>query len=125
MTKHCGLTRRAFLAAPAIVPAAAAGLKAAASPERVRMGAIGGGPRGRYVLDNFLKEKDVQVVAVCDCFADRRQAAKEAVDKYYSNQDCTAYRHHEDILERKDIDAVLIATGDRWHAVLSVLAARA
>lgn len=126
MTNHRGLTRRSFLAAPAVVPAAAAGLSAAAaSPERVRMGAIGGGPRGRYVLDNFLKEKDVQVVAVCDCFANRRQAAKEAVDKYYGNQDCAAYRHHEDILERKDIDAVLIATGDRWHAVLSVLAARA
>lgn len=118
MTDRDGLTRRAFLASAAAVPAVAAS-------DRVRMGAIGGGPRGRYVLDNFLKESDVQVVAVCDLFADRRQAAKEAVDKYYGNTACAAYRYHEQILERADIDAVLIATGDRWHAVLSVLAARA
>ena len=47
------------------------------------------------------------------------------VDKHYANNDCQAYRFHEDILQRDDIDAVLIVTGDRWHAVLSVLATRA
>ncbi len=113
------MTRRSFLAAPALLSAAEA------PSDRIRMGAIGGGPRGRYVLDNFLKEKDVEVVAVCDCFADRRAAAKQAVDKYYGTSDCKAYRFHEQILERRDIDAVLIATGDRWHSVLSILAARA
>lgn len=89
------------------------------------MGVIGQGPRGRYVLSHFLKEPDVQVVAICDAFADRRAESKEMVDKHYGNSACVTYRQHEQILERNDIDAVLIATGDRWHGVLSVLAARA
>jgi predicted dehydrogenase len=89
------------------------------------MGVIGVGPRGSYVLSHFLKEADVRVVAIADCFADRRAEAKTAVDTTYGNKDCVTYRFHEQILERKDIDAVLIATGDRWHTVLSVLAAKA
>ena len=47
------------------------------------------------------------------------------VDRAYGNKDCKAYRFHEELLGRNDIDAVLVATGDRWHAVLSVLAAKA
>ena len=93
--------------------------------DQVRMAAIGNGPRGMYVLGHFLKEADVRVVAVCDCFADRRTKAKSVVDQHYGTSDCAAYRFHEQILERKDIDAVLIATGSRWHSVLSVLAVRA
>ena len=89
------------------------------------LGAIGMGGRGQDDLQNFLKEKDVQGVAVCDCFAERRNAAKGIVDRAHGNQDCKAYRFHDELLARKDIDAVLIATGDRWHAVLSVIAARA
>jgi len=89
------------------------------------MAAIGLGSRGRYVLGHFLEQKDVRVVAVADCFAERRAAGKQDVDRHYGSSDCAQYRLHERILERRDIDAVLIATGDRWHAVLSVLAARA
>ena len=47
------------------------------------------------------------------------------VDHYYGNKDCLATRFHKEVLARPDIDAMLIGTGDRWHAVLSVLAARA
>jgi len=120
-------TRRAFLgAAPAIVPASALGLNGATPPsDRLTMGVIGLGPRGQYVLENFLIEPDVHFVAACDCFAERREQGKQIIDKHYGNRDCTSHRLHEEILERKDIDAVLIATGDRWHAVLGVLAARA
>lgn len=124
-------TRRAFLkssavSAPVIVPGAALGLNGATPPsDRITMGVIGLGPRGQYVLENFLLEQDVHFVAACDCFAERREQGKQIIDKQYGNRDSTAHRLHEEILERKDIDAVLIATGDRWHAVLSVLAARA
>lgn len=89
------------------------------------MGAIGLGPRGMYDLDNFMRQDDVRFIAVADCFAARRTEGKATVDKHYGNQDCVAYRFHEQILERRDIDAVLIAAGDRWHGVMSVLAARA
>jgi predicted dehydrogenase len=67
----------------------------------------------------------MQVVAACDCFADRRAEGKQIIDNHYGNKDCSAYRLHEEVLDRKDIDTVLIATGDRWHGVLSILAARA
>ena len=76
-------------------------------------------------MPDFLAEKDLQYRAVCDCRADRRNAAKQKVDQAYGNKDCKAYRFHEELLVRRDIDAVLVATGDRWHAVLSVLAAKA
>lgn len=121
------LSRRAFAASfPAIVPASALGLGGATPPsDRLTMAIIGAGPRGMYVLGQFLKEQDVRFVAACDCFASRRNEAKQVIDKQYGATDTFVYRFHEQILERKDIDAVLIATGDRWHAVLSGLAARA
>ena len=118
------LTRRQFTSRSVGAMAAAAAGKAAPS-DSLTMGLIGAGPRGMYVLSEFLKHSDIRFVAVCDCFAERRNQAKQAVDQMYGNTGCASYRFHEQVLERKDIDAVLIATGDRWHAVLSVLAARA
>lgn len=127
-------TRRAFLGGmlagawigPRVVRGSALGLDGKVSPSnRITLGAIGLGPRGLYDLEHFLVEPDVQCLAVCDCFADRRQTGKQMVDRHHGNSDCQVSRFHEEILQRKDIDAVLIATGDRWHAVLSILAARA
>jgi predicted dehydrogenase len=121
--------RRSFLRtslAPMIVPGSVLGRNGAVPPsDRIAMGLIGAGSRGRLVLGYFLEQKDVRMVAVSDCFADRRLLAKQQIDAHYGNQDCTTHRLHERILERKDIDAVLVATGDRWHAVMSGLAARA
>src|SRR5215469_15355995 len=127
------LTRRdvlmrsgAALAAPWFVPAAALGKEGKAAPsERITLGVIGIGPRGTYDLQAMLKLADVQCVAVCDVQASRRAAAKKLVDGHYQNKDCAAYRDFHELLGRRDIDAVLIATGDRWHAPASMLAARA
>lgn len=121
MPFRSSLSRRQFLQAPAVMAA----VQAAPPSDRIRLGAIGQGPRGQYVLSHFLKEADVQVVAVCDAFEERRNQSKKMVDEHYGNSACATYRLHEHILERPDIDAVLIATGDRWHAVLSALAAKA
>jgi predicted dehydrogenase len=118
------LTRRQFTSGTLTAMASAAAGSAAPS-DRLTMGIIGAGSRGMYVLGEFLKHSDIHFVAVCDCFAERRTKAKQLVDQTYGNADCTTYRFHEQLLERKDIDAVLIACGDRWHAVLSTLAARA
>jgi len=96
-----------------------------APSERITLGVIGLGGRNTSNLSNFLAQKDVQCVAVCDCFADRRQRGKEMVDKHYGTADCATMRLHEELLGRDDVDAVLIGTGDRWHAVLSILAAKA
>jgi predicted dehydrogenase len=68
---------------------------------------------------------DVQCVAIADVQASRRDAGKKLVDKHYDNHDCNLYRDFRELLDRKDIDAVLIATGDRWHAPASIMAAQA
>ena len=71
------------------------------------------------------RQPDVQMVAVCDVQGNRRKEAKDRVDKHYGNKDCVAYRDFQELLARDDIDAVLIATGDNWHAMASIMAARA
>ena len=123
------LTRRGFAAAagaPLIVPASALGMGGATPPsDRIAVAAIGMGNRNRRNIQVFLAREDVRVVAVCDLFADRLEAARDLVDSHYGNADCAATRFHEEVLERDDIDAAVIGTGDRWHAVMSALAARA
>ncbi len=86
---------------------------------------IGIGPRCTYDLQAMLKWPDVQCVAIADVQASRRDAGKRLVDEHYGNQDCSLYRDFRELLDRKDIDAVLIATGDRWHAPASIMAAKA
>lgn len=139
MCKHNStrLTRRQFLARgataagvvtlPWIIPASALGRDGAVAPsERIVMGGIGVGGRGSYDLGALLSQKDVQVVAVCDLLKSRRETAKNSVDTAYDNKDCAVYGDMRQLLaERADVDAVLIATGDRWHALASVWAMRA
>jgi predicted dehydrogenase len=117
----------AILAAPAVIPASALGRAGAVAPsERIVMGGIGIGGRGGGDLGWMLQETDTQVVAVCDVRRERLEAAKRAVDGKYGNSDCATYRDMRELLSgRPDIDAVLIATGDRWHAIASILAMNA
>ena len=121
------LAASSAFAIPNIIPASALGRGGAVAPsERIVMGAIGLGGRGSSDLGWMLGEADVQFVAVCDVRKGNREAAQNAVNGKYGNQDCTAYRDMRELLaQRADIDAVLIATGDRWHAPASVLAMQA
>lgn len=114
------------VAVPSLIPGKALGLNGTvAASERIVMGGLGIGPRGRTDLNAFLKNPEVQFVAVADAQAARRQAVKEMVDKHHQNNDCQTYRNMFDVLLRDDIDAVLIATGDRWHTMASICAAKA
>ncbi len=131
------LTRRQFLqraalasgllATPVIVPSSALGLGGAVPPsERIVLGGIGLGGRGTGVLNWMLPEPDVQFVAICDPQKNRREAIKKMVDTKYGNRDCALYANLREFLAtRTDIDAVLSATGDRWHALAAVWAMRA
>jgi predicted dehydrogenase len=112
---------------PWCIPASVLGRGGAVAPsERIVMGGIGIGRRGSYDLRYMLTAPDVQWVAVCDVLKSRRDAAKNTVDSKYGNKDCAAYGDMRELLaERTDVDAVLIATGDRWHALASILAMRA
>ena len=108
-----------------IVSAALGGAGRAAASERVGIGVIGLGGRGRYIMGAFMAQPDTQVLAVCDVFRDRREAGRNHVNEDYGNQDCAAYIDFLELLDRPDIDAVAIATGDNWHAGASIMAARA
>jgi predicted dehydrogenase len=96
-----------------------------AANERVALGSIGVGSMGRGDMKGLMKVDGVQVVAVCDVFASRRETAKAMADANYGNSDCRTYGDFRDVLARKDIDAVCITTQDHWHALISVAAAKA
>jgi len=114
------------VALPYLIPGSALGLNGSVAPsERIVLGGIGLGPRGKYDLSVMLPEKDVQFVAICDVQKSRREAIKKMADEHYKNQDCALIRDFRELLARKDIDAVLIATSDRWHALASLMAAKA
>jgi predicted dehydrogenase len=98
--------------------------------ERLTLGFIGLGIQNRGHLAGFLGMKDVQVLAVCEVVKERREHAKQMVEKKYGGpkgeyKGCDAYVDFRKVLDRKDIDAVVIATPDHWHAMPCILAAQA
>jgi predicted dehydrogenase len=125
-----------------IIPAGALGRAGRPSPaERVTMGIIGCGGMGMANMGSFLGHPDCQVVAVCDVDARRRtklstqpygrEPAKEEVEKKYSEdmkggrfKGCDVYADFRELCARKDIQAVVVATPDHWHALASLEALR-
>jgi hypothetical protein len=116
-----------LIAAPCLVPSSVLGLRGAVPPsEQILLGGIGIGGRGSGVLGWMMAEKDVRMVAVCDLRKSQRDNIKKTVDQTYGNKDCATYPEIREFLAtRPDIDAVLIATGDRWHATAATMAMRA
>jgi len=132
------VTRRRFLgqtaaagagivAMPYVITSTALGAEGRPpASDRIVMGGIGIGGRGSGDLRWAMQEKEVQFVAVCEVRRQRRDAARNAINRKYGNKDCETYRDMREILaKRGDIDAMLIATGDRWHAPASILAMKA
>ena len=138
--KGASITRRALLkraaavaAAPVVVSSSALGRAGAtAASDRITLGFIGIGMMGQGHLGCCLHYGDAQIVGVCDVDQWRRERAKLTVDEGYARlragakgAGCVATNDFRDLLARDDLDAVLIATGDRWHGLATVLAARA
>lgn len=120
------LRRTASIALPTLIPATILGTRGAVAPSnQIRFGLIGFGNRARHILPNFLGFPDIRFLAVADCWGARRQAAKEFIDVHYRNTDCRTYSDFRELLNQQDIDAVLIAIGNRWHGLGSIYAARA
>jgi len=130
------LNRRAFLKSmaltagaigfPTILPSSVLGAGRAVSPSnRITVGCIGVGGRGKAILTGFLVIPEAQVLAVCDPYDDRQQQARKMVDEKYASKDCKTYRDFREVLARRDIDAVAIATQDHWHALIATAAAKA
>ena len=117
----------AAAAVPFYVPGRLLGLDGATPPsEQILLGALGIGARGQGVLDVFLQNPDVRFVSICDIRRARREFVKNMADTRNNNKDCTMFRDmHEFYAENPSMDAVLIATGDRWHTMASIVAAKA
>ena len=112
---------------PYLVRSSVLGKASSVAPsERITIGFIGVGGHGRAVnLTNFLGNADAQAVAVCDVDANNCNIARDMVNKKYGNKDCSTYNDFRKIIERNDIDAVMISTPDHWHVPISIAAAKA
>jgi len=132
------LTRRTFLkttaaaatAAPFILPSRIWAAETKPN-DRLTLGFVGMGTQNRGLLGGFLTFKETQVLAVCDVDTTRRESAKGTVNKFYTDRNqtdykgCATYGDFRELIGRKDIDAVVIATPDHWHAFISIAAANA
>lgn len=138
MTTNQRHSRRGFLKTSAAVAAAAPFIlpsriwSADVKPnDRLTVGFIGMGTQGKGLMGGFLGKKETQVLAVCDVDTTRREDAKKRVEEFYAKQNntdykgCAALPDFRLLLARKDIDAVVIATPDHWHAYIAIAAANA
>ena len=142
-SKNLRLTRRqmlarsaaaaASMAAPMVIPSSALGLAGTTAPSnRITLGFLGVGMMGRGHLRICAGYPDTQVLAVCDVDTWRRDNAMEALQQIYGDKQpdghshsFQAYNDFREVLDRNDIDAVVITTGDRWHPAMTVRAAKA
>ena len=147
MSKQSPLDRRDFLkrttatalglaGLPTIVPSSALGAENTVPPsERITIACIGWGQMGPNDPMQLIQSPEVQVVAACDVDRPRQLSAKQDIEEFYSEQrerspdtryqGCDTYGDFREVLDREDIDAVIIATPDHWHAIIAVAAARA
>jgi predicted dehydrogenase len=110
---------------PWLIPASALGLNGAVAPgSRIVLGSIGVGNMGTGHVRALLRHADTRLVAVCDVRRSHRQRAKDRVDDYYGDAACSMYDDFRELLARGDIDAVVIAVPDHWHALIGLEAAR-
>jgi predicted dehydrogenase len=118
----------------------ASGLSRTVGPnDKIRMGFIGIGNRGSQLLELFMQQKDVEVVALCDIYEPYLQRNREKVDPRYLADRAgqvpkmgekfptqpKLYSDYRKLLEDKNIDAVCIATPDHWHAIQMIEAVKA
>src|SRR4051794_26558795 len=111
--------RRQFVRA-ALATAASYGRILGAN-DRIRVGAIGTGGRCQYLLSQLKLLEQNDIVACCDVYEPRRQQAKAK----YGTADATEHLDYREVLDRKDIDAVVIGTPDHWHVPLVIASVRA
>ncbi len=123
-------TRRSVLkllaastAAPLILPGRLFG--ADAPSKKITIGCIGVGWQGGENLQSFLGQDDCRVVAICDVDESHLNEAINKVNGHYNNKDCKGYKDFEELLARKDIDAVCICTPDHWHSIPAIAATNA
>src|ERR1017187_3512754 len=126
------VTRRQFLsltgaalAFPTIIPISALGRGDRPAPSGcITLGSVGCGGMGKGNTESFLKLKDCQVVAACDVDQQHLETVVGKVNLHYKDTGCKGYRDYRELMARHDIDVVMVATPDHWHALAAVEAAR-
>src|SRR3954451_21637059 len=116
--QEIGISRRSVLrrAGSAAAFTAASYSKVLGANNRIRLGLIGCGGRGRGVLGTFVQTDQVEVPAVCDVWPERMAQAKAQ-----SAPNAQEYTDHRTLLDdSKQLDAVYIATPDHWHALVAI-----
>ena len=116
------VNRREFLQATvaAAVAAKSSSIGAAqGASDRIRVGIIGCGNRGNQVATDWMKHKDTVFTAACDVAKDRLDQTAARLGETQANK-LDTYEDYRRILERKDVDAVLIATPDHWHSPMTI-----
>ena len=120
------------VAAPMIIPGSALGKDGATAPSnRITIGFIGTGKQAQAHIGSLSGKSNTQVLAVCDVDTTRRMhSQKRIVDKYKKLErkgadSVAAYVEYEKVIARDDIDAVVIATPDHWHAIPILAACKA
>ncbi|HMC89865.1 MAG TPA: Gfo/Idh/MocA family oxidoreductase, partial [Gemmataceae bacterium] len=118
------IDRRTFNQAAATIGALSAlhatGTSVLGSNERIQLGVIGVGNRGDQLIDAFLPHKDAEIVALCDVYEPYLEAAQKKV-----GGKARLYHDYRQLLDQRDVNAVVIATPDHWHALQFVAACRA
>ncbi|MBE7500883.1 MAG: Gfo/Idh/MocA family oxidoreductase [Verrucomicrobiales bacterium] len=123
--RHTAIAATA-LGLPSVVPASALGADGTVAPSgRITLGFVGVGGRGEGLLRAFVGNPQAHVLAVCDAYADRQIRCKQIVDDHYGNDACARSGDYRELLARADIDAVVIAAQDHWHALIATAAAKA
>jgi predicted dehydrogenase len=118
-------TAGAAIVLPTILPGCVMGRKGRTTASgKITLGVIGWGMQGPNNTRSFLVEEDCRVVAACDLDKNHLQDAVNTINGHYKNNDCAAYHDYRDLLSRDDIDAVMIAIPDHWHALVATEAAR-
>jgi predicted dehydrogenase len=131
-SKFSRINRRRFLglagaaaAAPMIVPSRVLGLGNWPSPNsRISIGVVGWGMMGPGNTENFMRERDCRVVAACDLDKEHLKKAVDKINGTYKNKDCKSYHDYREMMARPDIDAVMLAVPDHWHALTATEACR-
>ena len=112
------------VAAPLFIPRHVLGRGFTAPSDKIVMGCIGVGGMGSGHVRSFLGQDDVHIVAICDVRREHLDRAVGMVNAAYGNSQCAGYHDFRDILARNDIDAIVTATPDHWHALIGLEAAR-
>lgn len=134
--KTRSLNRREFLGSAAlglagtlIIPGAVSGCSGRKDPGLVRLGFIGLGRQAMYLMEGFIRIPGVEVLAGCDVYAIKRTRFQRIAGEYYAGEGrkvkVQTYERYDDLLGRKDIDAVVIAVPDHAHAMIAIAALRA